>query len=119
MILRLHPDTRHVAVVYGSGPRDLQYAEGSRAALVTFQNRVDFTWLSSISIDQLRSELPRLPDHTVVLYLTLFQDSTGETFTPRQALDALDPASRVPIYGFYEDETYVAMSGMELSGVRL
>jgi PAS domain S-box-containing protein len=105
MILRLHPDTRHVAVVHGSGPRDLQYAEGSGAALATFQNRVDFTWLTNISIDQLRSELSRLPDHTVVLYLTMFQDSAGETFTPRQALDAFAPASRVPIYGYYE--TYV------------
>jgi PAS domain-containing protein len=49
--------------------------------------------------------LSRLPDHTVVLYLTLFQDSTGETFTPRLALDAFAPASHVPIYGFCE--TYI------------
>jgi PAS domain S-box-containing protein len=54
---------------------------------------------------ELLGELSRQPDHTVVLYLTMFQDMAGETFSPRQALDAFAPASRVPIYGYYE--TYV------------
>ena len=56
-------------------------------------------------MEELRGELSRLPDHTVVLYLTMFQDAAGKTFTPRQALDAFAPASRAPIYGYYE--TYV------------
>jgi PAS domain S-box-containing protein len=104
MILRLHPDVRHVAVVSGSGPRDLQYAMSLRG-MSTFGDRIDLRWLTNISIDQLRGELSRLPDHTVVLYLTMFQDSSGETFTPRRALEEFAPASRVPIYGYYE--TYV------------
>ena len=53
-------------------------------------------------MEELRGELSRLPDHTVVLYLTMFQDAAGEVFTPRQALDAFSPASRAPIYGNYE-----------------
>ena len=56
-------------------------------------------------MEELRGELSRLPDHTVVLYLTMFQDAAGETFSPRQALDTFAPASRAPIYGYYE--TYV------------
>ena len=46
--------------------------------------------------------MSRLPDHTVVLYVTMFQDAAGKTFTPRQALDAFAPASRAPIYGCYD-----------------
>ncbi len=105
MMLRLHPDARHVAVVSGSGPRDRQYAEVFREELTAYENRVAFIWLTSLSMEELRGELSRLPDHTVVLYLTMFQDAAGETFSPRQALDAFAPASRAPIYGYYE--TYI------------
>ena len=102
MMLRLHPDTRRVAVVSGSGPRDRQMANVFRQEMTTFGSRVAFTWLTNLSIEELRSELSHLPDHTVVLYLTMFQDADGKTFTPRQALDAFAPASRAPIYSCYD-----------------
>ena len=105
MMLRFHPDTRQVVIVSGSGARDRQYAEAARESLTPFGNRVAFTWLTNLSMDQLRGELSRIPDHSLVLYLTMFQDAAGETFTPRQALDTFAPASRIPIYGQYE--TYV------------
>ena len=105
MMLRLQPDTHQVVVVSGSGPRDRQYAEASRDSLTAFGNRVAVAWLTNVSMDQLRGELSRLPEHTLVLYFTMFQDAAGENYSPRQALDLFAPASRVPIYGHYE--TYV------------
>ena len=101
-MLRLHPDTRQVAVVSGSGPRDRQFADVFRQEMTTFGNRVAFTWLTNLSMEELRGELSRLADHTVVLYLTMFQDAAGKTFTSRQALDAFAPASRAPIYGCFD-----------------
>jgi hypothetical protein len=88
MMLQLHPDTRQVAVVSGSGPRDRQFADVYRQKMTSFGNRVAFTWLTNLSMEELRGELSRLPDHTVVLYLSMFQDAASKTFTPRQALDA-------------------------------
>jgi two-component system, LuxR family, sensor kinase FixL len=105
MMLRLHPDTREVAVVSGSGPRDRQMADVFRQEMTTFGNRVAFAWLTNFTMEELRGELSRLADHTVVLYLTMFQDADGKTFTPRQALDTFAPASRAPIYSCYD--TYV------------
>ena len=37
-----------------------------------------------------------------MLYLTLFLDAAGNRFTPQEALDQFAPASRVPIYGYYD-----------------
>src|SRR6266576_3380452 len=102
MMLRLHPDSRQVAVVSGSGPRDRQLADTFRQEMITFGNRVAFTWLTNLSMEELRGELSRLADHTVVLYLTMFQDAAGKTFTSRHALDAFAPASRAPIYGCFD-----------------
>jgi PAS domain-containing protein len=102
LALSLQPDTRNVAVVAGSTPQDLKSAEQFRRETPTFGNRVGFTWLINLSLPDLRTELSRLPDRTVVLYLTMFQDAAGASFTPRQALASFAPASRAPIYGCYD-----------------
>jgi hypothetical protein len=102
MMLRLHPDTRQVAVISGNGPRDLQMADTFRQKIALFGNRVAFAWLTNLSIEELRGRLSCLPAHTVVLYTTMFQDAAGKTFTPRQALEAFALASGAPIYACYD-----------------
>ena len=77
-------------------------ADEMRGEIGAFQNRAAVTWLTNLSLQELRGELSRLPDHTVVLYLTMFQDAAGASFAPRQALDQFATASRAPIYGFYD-----------------
>ena len=102
LALRLQPDTRLVAVVCGSSPRDVQLAEGLRSEIPAFEKRVAFAWLTNRSLPELRAELSRLPDHSIVLYHTLFQDADGKPFMPRLALAEFAPASRSPIYGYYD-----------------
>ncbi len=105
LALRLHPETRQVALVWGSGARDQEMTARFREDLRTFEGRVAITVLTGLSMGDLRNALARLPEHTVVLYLTLFQDVSGRTFTPRQALSEFAPTSNAPIYGCYD--TYV------------
>jgi len=100
LALRLQPETRHVAVVGGDSIFD-----GSNALagdLSSFPDRISLTWLTNQSLPELRRELSRLPDHSVVLYRALFRDSAGNTFTPRAALTEIASASRVPIYGYFD-----------------
>jgi PAS domain S-box-containing protein len=102
LAIDLQQDTRHVVVITGSSQRDKTLTEEVRRGSNAFENRVDFTWLTDLSLPELRNKLARLPDHTIVLYLTLFQDAAGNRFTPLEALDQFAPASRVPIYGYYD-----------------
>lgn len=102
LALHLQPDTRLVAVVSGTSPRDVQLADGLRDAIPAFENRVAFTWLTNLSLSELRGELSRLPAHSVVVYLSMFRDADGRTFLSRAALAEFAPASRSPIYGYYE-----------------
>ena len=81
-------------------------------------NRVGFTWLTNLSLPDLRGELSRLPDHAVVLYLTIFQDATGASFTPRQALASFAPASRAPIYGFRSSPAFARVASGETGATR-
>ena len=97
LALRLQPDTRRVVIL--SRPHSNRLEPGD---VSSFTNRVEFLWLTNRSIAELHDELSRLPDHTVVLYGTMFRDPAGNAFTPRAALDQFAPASRVPIYGYYD-----------------
>ncbi len=94
LALRLQPDTRQVVVVGGYPFGKVEHS--SLAGKVTFQ------WLTNRSPAQLRGELSRLPDKTIVFYGTLFRDPVGNAFTPRAALDQFAKASRVPIYSYYD-----------------
>jgi PAS domain S-box-containing protein len=100
LALRLQPETRHVAVVGGDSIFDGTNVLGGD--LSSFRDRISFTWLTNRSLPELRRELSRLPDNSVVLYRAMFRDSAGNTFTPRAALAEIAPASRVPIYGYFD-----------------
>jgi hypothetical protein len=86
LALHLQPDARHVVVVAGSSPRDFEIAEQVRRETSSVADRVTFSWLVNLSLADLRAELSRLPANTVVLYLTMFQDGTGASFTPSLSL---------------------------------
>ncbi|MGA7214844.1 MAG: hypothetical protein WBX20_11600 [Terrimicrobiaceae bacterium] len=99
--MRVHPNTQQVAVVSGGGSQDHLALDLFRQDMSAFANRVSFTIFRDLSMEELRKAVAHLPDHTIVLYLTMFRDATGRNYTPRQALGEFAPASRVPIYGCY------------------
>ncbi len=97
LALRLQPDTRQVAIVDGINSGGLRPASVS-----SLPTNLELLWLTNRSLVELRQELSRLPDHTVVFYGTMFRDKAGNAFTPQAALDQFAAASRVPIYGYYD-----------------
>jgi len=105
LALQLQPDTQNVAVVLGSGQRDRDFLPALNEAAKGYEGRLTFSWLSNLSMEQLRLALSKLPPHSIVLYSTLFQDGGGKTYFPQKALDTFASASNAPIYGFFE--TYV------------
>jgi hypothetical protein len=78
--LRLQPDTHQVVIVDGINSGGL--AQGDVSSLA---KRVEFRWLTNRSLLELRDELARLPDHTVVFYGTMFRDPAGNAFSPTSA----------------------------------
>jgi PAS domain S-box-containing protein len=60
------------------------------------------THLSGLPLSRLLKELAELPPDTIVLYLTMFEDGSGELFVPRDLTAALSDAARAPLYGVYD-----------------
>src|SRR5262245_51210885 len=49
-------------------------------------------------MDDLLKTLSRLPERSVVLYLTLFADGAGRSFIPHEALSLITGAANAPVY---------------------
>jgi signal transduction histidine kinase len=104
--LRLLPDTRHVAVVAGTSSFDRVVLSITKNALKSFETRVDLSYLTDMEMEKLLDQLRHLPEHSIVLYLSFFQDSAGKRFlNATNALPMIAAASNSPVFGM--SDTYL------------
>ena len=99
--LRLKPDTEHVFVVNGASPFDRSLDSLFRVSLRSYESKLKFTYLSGLSMSALLPQLRTLPDHSIILFGAIQQDSTGQRFIPsRQSLPMVVSAANAPIFVF-------------------
>jgi signal transduction histidine kinase len=104
--LRLFPNTRHVFVVGGSSDFDKAAISLTKAALRSFNTKAEILYLTEMEMGTLLKQLQDLPDHSIVLYTSFFQDSAGNKFiNATKALPAIAAASNAPDFGM--SDTYL------------
>jgi PAS domain S-box-containing protein len=102
LALRLQPNTRQVVVVTGASAFDKSWEAKVRGALYRYNSRFEAIYLSGLPLPDLLRELGRLPRDTVVLYLSVFQDGTGEHMVPRDVARLVSEAANAPVYALYD-----------------
>jgi signal transduction histidine kinase len=102
LALRLHPDTKHVAVVAGTSEFDVRLLEQAKKEFQVHEGRLSFTYLTTLPLQKLLFEVSKLPPQTVVLFTTLFQDGVGEPFIPHEVVSRIAAAASAPTYGFLD-----------------
>ena len=70
--LRLHPKTERVAVVAGTSEYDTQLLGEAKKEFSSYEDRLAFTYLTTLPFENLLTELSQLPPRTIVFYTTLF-----------------------------------------------
>ena len=102
LVLRLHPTTEHVVVVAGTSDFDTRLLLQAQNEFRPYENRVSFTYLVELPLEQLLSTLSLLPSRDIVLYLTLFQDGIGHPFVPHEVVERVSGAASVPVYSYLD-----------------
>ena len=100
--LRIHPDTTRVVVVAGESAFDRRLLDQARSEFRAYDGRVAFTYLTAGPLQDMLAELARLPPHTIVLYTSFFQDSTGAAFVTHDVAQRISEAASAPVYGFLD-----------------
>ena len=100
--LRLQPGTRRVVVVGGTAKTDRVFQQIAREALRPYEGRLEVTFLTDLPMADILQRVSSLPPQTLVIYLSMFRDSTGHDFMPVEALERVAQAAKAPVYALWE-----------------
>jgi len=99
--LRLKPDTKHVFVVGGASPYDRSVEASVRESLHNYESKLDFEYLTDLTMPQFLDRVRHLPEHSVVLYLSILRDAAGTQFIDAtEAGPMVAQAANAPIFTF-------------------
>ncbi len=98
---RLQPKARQVIVVSGTATWDRQLEAGFQKAVRGLTD-LQFSYWDDVPVPMIRERLAKLSPATIVIYLSIQRDATGQVFIPRDLLPSFSSASSAPIYGLSE-----------------
>jgi len=98
--LGLLPGTRHLFVIAGQSDYDRGLTALVKTDLVSYENKLDVTYLTDLPMSKLLEGLRHLPDHSIVLFLSFFKDVQGREFlSTAEALPMIAGAANAPVFG--------------------
>ena len=114
LALRVHPDTKRFIVVAGTSEFDKRLLAQARDQFLSYQNRVSFSYLSELPLEQLLARLSQLSPGDIVLFLALSQDGSGQSFVPHEVVERVSSAASVPVYGALDQHLGRGITGGSL-----
>lgn len=100
--LRLLPNTKHIAVVGGTGLYDRELEAAVRKSLTSYEDQLEITYLTNLAMPELIERLKRLPSDTIILYTTLERDAAGTYFPRTTSLEMLTSAANAPVFVLFD-----------------
>ncbi len=98
LILRLQPGTREILVISGASDSDRWRQSEARRQLDRLEKRVKLTYMDAGSVQDFVRTVARVPDGTVILFLSMYEDSAGNKLLSDEVLTRIAKEARVPVY---------------------
>ena len=102
LALSLLPETQNVAVVTGSSYQDKFLRGEAQKQFRAYEGRLQFTYLTDLTIDELKEKTAALPPKSVIIYLSFSVDKQGNSFTGPESLSRFGPTANAPVFGVAE-----------------
>lgn len=97
--LRLQPEVNRVVVIAGHSTLDKFWLAEARKELQQYEGRLEFTYLTDSTIDELKPQLAALPPKTIVFLMSFTLDRNGVSYSIVEAVSMLAGVSSAPFYG--------------------
>ena len=101
LVLKLQPDTQHVAIIVGSSGLEKYWLDQLHNELDPYAEKVDLRFLANLPMNELLQRIADLPPHSVIVNTFFFQDAGGQFLLPEEVLDLIARTAHAPIYGIY------------------
>jgi PAS domain S-box-containing protein len=99
LILQAQPDTGKIYIVMGDSPQEKKIRLSFPKALAMFANKVEMVYLNQLTFPQMMETIKGISGPSVILYISYFQDITGQNFVPAKVAGIISRAANVPTYG--------------------
>lgn len=97
--LHLLPGTQRVVVVGGTGKFDEVWEHDARQAFQKYESKIEFTYLTNLTMPELLERLRHLPANTIVYHTSIAQDASGERFIgSAQSVPLVASAANAPVF---------------------
>jgi hypothetical protein len=103
-ILQIQPRTTNIVVVFGASALERFWAELCRREFQDFTNRVGFTWVNDLTLEQILKHCAALPPKSFVLHALFVVDAAGVPCERNEALLRLHEVANAPLFGYYVSE---------------
>jgi len=103
-ILRVLPDTKHIAVVIGTSPGEKFWRKEIAREVKPLEGRVEFIWWDNLSFEDILKEAAKLPSNSAIFWETISVDAAGVVHEGDSALARIYVVANAPI--FSHDESF-------------
>ncbi len=100
--LRLVPGTRNVVVVGGVAPIDREVLENVKKELMSYEGRVEISYLTDLAMPDLLQRLRRLPSKTIILLTSIGEDAARTSFKSNESSPLIIGAANVPVFSLFD-----------------
>jgi PAS domain S-box-containing protein len=98
LILRLQPGTREILVISGASDSDRWRQSEARRQLDRLEKRVKLTYMDAGRVQDFVRTAAGAPNGTVILFLSMYEDSAGNKLLSHEVLARIAKEARVPVY---------------------
>jgi signal transduction histidine kinase len=102
LALQLMPNRRHVFYVTGIAPREEAFRHLAEQEFSRFASGVQITYVYDLPLSELLVRLGELPDDSVVIFFTMFQDAAGHEYVPAKVFPMIASSSNAPVYCLFD-----------------
>ena len=113
-MLQIAPATKNIAVVVGATPLEHVWQEVFQKATEPLANRINFTYYSDLSFDQMLERVAKLPPNSYIFFLLLLRDASGVTHNADEALQRLHQVANAPINSIFNHQLGLGIVGGRL-----
>ena len=113
-MLQVAPATKNIVVVVGATPLEHIWREVFQKAAEPLANRIDFTYYSDLSFEQMLQAVAKLPPNSFIFVLLLLRDASGVTHNADEALQRLHQVANAPINGIFDHQLGLGIVGGRL-----
>ena len=96
-ITKIRPKLNEIVIVHGVGKADKEFITSIAEMKANIDSNLKIVNWSNLSLKEIKLRAAKLPSSTVIFYIIMFEDITGERFIPFDVIQELSDVSSVPV----------------------